>query len=327
MITMRLKPVKWPLKRPFRIARAVYHHVDALQIELEDEHGNVGRAEGLGDDFHGETIAGLMDQLNTWSGQLTDDLSRTDILDRYPRGAARYLLDAAMWDLQAKATGIPAWETAGVDAIKPRRTAFTLGLGEPKELEQELRTLHGYTLLKIKVEAQDPRPLLDRVRAVNSDADLILDANASWTPPQLRDWLPNLPGYGISLVEQPLPVDQDQGLLDLEHVVPIAADESCTDSASLPGLIDKYDAVNIKLEKTGGLTEALRVADLAQAAGLDLMVGCMGGSSLAMAPAALIAPRCRWIDLDGPLLQTQDIEFGIEYDRGIMGPPSRELWG
>ncbi|MBB6443294.1 dipeptide epimerase [Phycisphaera mikurensis] len=324
---MRLAPVSWPLVRPFRIARAEYRTVEALRLELHDGRGNRGRSEALGDDYHGESVASMRRQLEDSRARVEAGIQRVPLIEDFPRGGARHLLDAALWDLEAKRSGVPAWRAAGIGEPRRRVTAFTVGLGDGEELAAELRRVAGFPLLKLKVGGDDPRPLIERVRRTHPDAELILDANAAWSIAQLRSWLPALPGLGVSLLEQPLPPGEDEALADLDHAVPIAADESVDDTATLPPLIGRYDAVNIKLDKAGGLTEALRLADAAGAAGLAVMVGCMGGSSLAMAPAAVLAQRARWIDLDGPLLQREDVSPPIRYEAGWMGFPEPELWG
>jgi L-alanine-DL-glutamate epimerase-like enolase superfamily enzyme len=240
---------------------------------------------------------------------------------------ARNALDCALWDLRAKQSGVPVWQAAGLPALQPVTTAFTIGLGDEATTRRKARAARHFPLLKLKVDAQRHLDVVRWVREEHPGARLVVDANQGWSPALLRELLPALAAARVELVEQPLARGQDAALDGLQPLIPLAADESCTDRASLPALVGRYQFVNIKLDKCGGLTEALALAAEARRLGLGLMVGNMCGTSLAMAPAFLLAQSCTYVDLDGPLLQQQDRALPLQYDRGVIQPPSPALWG
>jgi L-alanine-DL-glutamate epimerase-like enolase superfamily enzyme len=244
-----------------------------------------------------------------------------------PAGAARNALDCAFWDLEAKRAGKPAYELAGLAAPKPLTTAYTISLGTPEIMAEAARNASSRKLLKIKLGAAGDRDRIFAVRKAAPSSELIVDANEGWT---IETLIPNLTACadaGITLVEQPLPADADAPLGSIERSVPICADESVHDRASLAALAGRYDAVNIKLDKAGGLTEALAMAAEAERLGFRIMVGSMVATSLAMAPAMLVAQRARVVDLDGPLLLAKDRPDGLRYDNSMVYPPTPALWG
>jgi L-alanine-DL-glutamate epimerase-like enolase superfamily enzyme len=254
-------------------------------------------------------------------------ITRAALQQALPPGAARNAVDCALWDWEAKAAGRPAWNLAGLAAPGPVLTAFTLSLTDPETMRAAAARNAHRPILKIKLGTPDDMPRLEAVRAGAPHARLIVDANEGWTPEVYADLAPHLKRLGVDLVEQPLPAGQDDMLAEIARPIPVCADESCFDRASLPSLGGKYDAVNLKLDKTGGLTEALLTRTLARAQGLKVMVGCMVGSSLAMAPAVLLAQGADWTDLDGPLLLAEDREAPLQYDAAGVHPPEARLWG
>lgn len=258
---------------------------------------------------------------------LPSGISRAALQEALPAGAARNAVDCALWDLEAKAAGRRVWELAGLAKPGPEITAYTLSLDTPEKMEASARKHAARPLLKIKLGTPDDMPRLEAVRRGAPEARIIVDANEGWSAEVYADLAPHLVRLGVTLVEQPLPACEDEALIGMERPVPVCADESCHDRASLPALKGKYDVVNIKLDKTGGLTEALALRDAALAEGYDVMVGCMVGSSLAMAPAVLLTQGALVTDLDGPLLLAEDRETPLQFDDRGVHPPVADLWG
>ncbi len=255
-------------------------------------------------------------------------LGRKELADRLPAGAARNALDCALWDLEAKKADQSAAALAGLPPLHPVHTAFTISLGSPELMASQAQAARTtYSLLKLKLGGAGDPERLSAVREVAPDARLIVDANEAWRPDNLELLLDAAAAAGVELVEQPLPADNDDLLERITRPVPVCADESVHDRASLDRNLGRYDAVNIKLDKTGGLSEALLVAERARAHGLKIMVGSMVATSLAMAPAVLVAQDADWVDLDGPLLLARDREPGLTYASGMILPPLPELWG
>jgi len=317
----------WPLAEPFETARERQTTVDMVHVRLTAPDGATGQAEAVGVSEHGETPELLRAQIEAIAGSLDDGHSRDRLQHLLPAGGARNALDCALWDLDAKRSGIRPWEQAGLTAATPLATAYTIGLGSPEETAARAARAAGMPLIKIKLNARRNIDVVRLVRDHAPDARLIVDANQAFTRAMLEPMLPALVDAGVELIEQPVPQGEDEQLRGLGSPIPLGADESCTDRGSLAGLAGLYDAVNIKLDKTGGLTEALALAAEARALGLDIMVGCMCGTSLGMAAAWPIALQSRWIDLDGPLLLTRDREPGLTIVNGLIEPPIRELWG
>ena len=318
---------RWPLKEPFEIAGQVMVDLPLVRVELRDGNGCVGRGEAAGVDYDGETPTSMRAQIEAVAARLDAATTPADLAALLPRGGARNALDCALWDLQAKRSGIPAWVSAGIRPPCPLVTACTIGLGSLSDARRRARALSAVPFIKIKVDRARHVDWIRVVREEAPQARLAIDANQSWTGSLLESLLPELLALGIEFVEQPLERGEDDALDGLRPPIPIVADESCTDRRSLPALLNRYQGVNIKLDKCGGLTEALALAHDARALGLDVMVGNMCGTSLGMAPAFLVGQLARWVDLDGPLLQVGDRPDAMRYVDGTVEPPTTALWG
>lgn len=310
------------LAQVFTIARGSRTEAQVLTVKLNDGQ-HVGWGECVPYARYGESLQSVTDEIMG----LPDAFSRFDLYDLLPAGAARNAVDCALWDLEAKRAGNPVWELAGLEAPGPEITAYTLSLDTPEAMKAQA-ALHAFRpLLKIKLGTPDDMPRLEAVRAGAPKSTIIVDANEGWSAEVYADLAPHLVRLGVELVEQPLPAGEDHALLGMQRPVPVCADESCHDRSSLADLKGKYDVVNIKLDKTGGLTEALALRDAAIAQGYEVMVGCMVGSSLAMAPATLVAQGASVVDLDGPLLLAEDRDEPLIFDNAGVHPPSATLWG
>ena len=310
------------LAQVFTIARGSRTEAQVLTVKLNDGQ-HVGWGECVPYARYGESLQSVTDEITG----LPDAFSRFDLYDLLPAGAARNAVDCALWDLEAKRAGNPVWELAGLEAPGPEITAYTLSLDTPEAMKAQA-ALHAIRpLLKIKLGTPDDMPRLEAVRAGAPKSTIIVDANEGWSADVYADLAPHLVRLGVELVEQPLPAGKDHALLGMQRPVPVCADESCHDRSSLADLKGKYDVVNIKLDKTGGLTEALALRDAAIAQGYEVMVGCMVGSSLAMAPATLVAQGASVVDLDGPLLLAEDRDEPLIFDNAGVHPPSATLWG
>lgn len=320
------RQVDWPFARAFRIAYNVSTVAETIQVQLTDG-PYVGRGEGLCVSYHGETIGSMLEQLDQVKTSLCAGISRTQLPALLPPGGARNAVDCALWDLESKRSGRRAWEMAGFASVKTITTDHTIGLDTPEAMAQIAAALRQYPVLKLKLSGEDDLERVLAVRAARPDADLIVDANQAWTERELLNFVPKFAELGVKLIEQPLAVGQDDALLRYDSSVPLCADESCQTTESIPALVGKYEYINIKLDKTGGLTEALRLAREAERQHFKLMVGCMAGSSLSMAPAFIVAQLCEYADLDGPLLSSSDIAPAIRYEGGRMHQPERLLWG
>jgi L-alanine-DL-glutamate epimerase-like enolase superfamily enzyme len=326
MRQLTVRAESWPIAGSFTISRGSKTKADVVLVEVRDE-AHSGRGECVPYAHYGETIAGTIAAIEQLRPRIEAGLDRTALQSALPAGAARNAVDCALWDLEAKGAGCPVWQLAKLAPPRAVTTAYTLSLGPVESMAEAARANADRPLLKLKLSGPGD---LDRVRAVHENAPqarLIVDANEAWTPEIFADLAPQLSRLGVELIEQPLPAANDRALADLARPVLVCADESCHDVASLPALRGKYDAINVKLDKTGGLTEALRLAAAAKAAGLAVMVGCMVATSLSMAPALLLAQEARWVDLDGPLLLAQDREPGLVYRGNLVQPASPFLWG
>ena len=310
------------LAQVFTIARGSRTEAHVLTVRAFAD-GVVGQGECVPYARYGETLDSVTEQIKG----LPEGISRQDLQDALPAGAARNAVDCALWDLAAKQTGAPVWQLAGLPAPRPMITAYTLSLDTPENMRVEASKHAHRPLLKIKLGTPDDMARLEAVREGAPKSPIIVDANEGWTAEVYADLAPHLLRLGVQMVEQPLPAGQDDMLAEIDRPLPVCADESCHDRASLPGLKGKYDMVNIKLDKTGGLTEALALRDAARAEGYQVMVGCMVGSSLAMAPAVLVAQGAEVVDLDGPLLLAEDRDAPLVYDAAGVHPASAELWG
>ena len=303
-------------------------HVDVVVAEITGGDGHVGRGEATAIYYHGESAESVRDAVLGLAEAIARGAGRGDLPALIGRGAARNAVDCALWDLAAKRSGQPVWAQAGLAAPKPLVTAFTISLGDPARMEADARATAGrYPLLKLKLAGDGD---MERVAAVHRgapDARLIVDANESWTGRDVATEAAALLPLGVELIEQPVARGQDHLLDGIASPIPLCADESCQDRADLPSLIGRYQAINIKLDKAGGLTEGLALAAAARDAGLELMVGCMLSTSLGVAPAFLLAQDVRWVDLDGPLLLARDREQGIRFDGGTMAAAAPHFWG
>ncbi|MGR3636742.1 MAG: N-acetyl-D-Glu racemase DgcA [Shimia sp.] len=309
------------LAQVFTISRGSRTEAKVLTVKVEDE-GHVGWGECVPYARYGETLENVTDLIESVKGPVT----RAGLYT-LPAGAARNALDCALWDLECKKAGKRAWELAGLPAPKPEVTAYTLSLAEPAEMQAQAAKNAFRPLLKIKLGTPDDMARLEAVRAGAPKSTIIVDANEGWSAEVYADLAPHLVRLGVALVEQPLPAGDDDALIGMERPVPVCADESAHDCSTLPKLKGKYDVVNIKLDKTGGLTEALKLREAALAEGYKVMVGCMVGSSLAMAPATLVAQGAMVTDLDGPLLLAEDRDTPLVFDDMGVHPPSAALWG
>jgi L-alanine-DL-glutamate epimerase-like enolase superfamily enzyme len=310
------------LAQVFTISRGSRTEAQVLTVRVH-QGGVTGWGECVPYARYGETLETVTTQIEG----LPSDLTREGLYDLLPAGAARNAVDCALWDLEAKTRGCRAWDLAGLPAPGPEVTAYTLSLDTPDAMEAQAAKHAHRPLLKIKLGTPDDMPRLEAVRRGAPEAKIIVDANEGWSAAVYADLAPHLRRLGVALVEQPLPAGDDDALIGMDRPVPVCADESCHDRASLPALKGKYDVVNIKLDKTGGLTEALALRDAARAQGYGIMVGCMVGSSLAMAPAVLVAQGAMVTDLDGPLLLAEDRENALTFDDAGVHPPEAALWG
>jgi L-Ala-D/L-Glu epimerase len=325
-LTLSARVERWPIAGSFVISRGVKSEAVVLVAELS-RGDHRGRGECVPYARYGETVADVAEAIRAMAAELARGLDRTGLQSAMPPGAARNALDCAFWDLEAKCAGRPVHELLGQGPPKPLITAYTISLGTPQEMAQRAARASGLPLLKIKLGAAADPARIAAVRHAAPRARLIVDANEGWTPDDLEQNLAACAAAGVTLVEQPLPADRDQALTHAARPIAVCADESARARSSLPGLVGKYDAVNIKLDKAGGLTEALAMAGEAERLGLTLMVGCMVATSLAMAPALLLAQRAAVADVDGPLLLACDRPDGLRYKGSLVHPPARALWG
>ncbi|SHL26610.1 L-alanine-DL-glutamate epimerase [Roseovarius marisflavi] len=310
------------LAQVFTISRGSRTEAQVLTVRITDG-GVTGRGECVPYARYGETLESVTAEIMS----LPDQVTRAALYDLLPAGAARNAVDCALWDIEAKRTGQRVWQLVGLPQPGPEITAYTLSLDSPEKMQAQAAQNAHRPILKIKLGTPDDMPRLEAVRIGAPQTQIIIDANEGWSAEVYADLAPHLLRLGVALVEQPLPAGEDDALLGIERPVPVCADESCHDRASLAALKGKYDVVNIKLDKTGGLTEALALRDAALAQGYQVMVGCMVGSSLAMAPATLVAQGAMVTDLDGPLLLAEDRENALKFDAAGVHPPGPELWG
>ena len=317
---------RFPIAGAFTISRG--SRTEAVVVVATLEEGGVrGRGECVPYARYGESVESVAAALEEQTGWIAGGGSRFDLADRMKPGAARNALDCALWDFEAKRTGRPAHELAGLSAPAPVTTAYTLSLGDPEAMEEAARNAAHRPLLKVKLGGEGDPERIAAVRRGAPDSRLIVDANEAWRAETIEPNLAACAAANVGLIEQPLPADDDGLLAEIDRTIPICADESLHDRAGLDALAKRYDAINIKLDKAGGLTEALKLAHEARARGFEIMVGCMVGSSLAMAPAMLLAHHAAYVDLDGPLLLARDREPGLRYEGSTVYPPLPDLWG
>jgi L-Ala-D/L-Glu epimerase len=316
----------WPLAQAFTISRGSKTAAEVVVAELYDGDFR-GRGECVPYPRYGESVDSVVAALEGMKGAVFSGLNRDTLQTALPPGAARNALDAAFWDIEAKRSGCRAADLAGIAPMGPVTTAYTLSLDTPERMGEAAAVQRARPLLKLKLTGDGD---LDRVRAVRENAPqsrLIVDANEGWTARHFAAFMPALAELGVELIEQPLPAGDDAALAELPHAIPVCADESCHVAGDLDRLAGKYDAINIKLDKTGGLTEALVLAAAARERGFAIMVGCMIGTSLAMAPALLVAQQASVVDLDAPLLLAADRHQGLRYEGSLVYPPEPALWG
>lgn len=318
---------RFPIAGRFTIARGSRTEAVVVTAMITQD-GKVGRGECVPYARYGETVEDVAANIEALAERITAGLGRTALQDALPPGGARNALDCALWDLEAKLAGVPAHVAAGIDRLRPVTTAYTISLDEPALMAEAAGKAAHRPILKIKLGAPEGDPArIEAVRRAAPDATLIADANEGWTEDNVVLHLEACAAAGFVLIEQPLRAGEDAILGEIPHPVPICADESVHDRNDLAHLAGRYDAINIKLDKAGGLTEALALAEEARRRGFAIMVGCMLGSSLAMAPAMLLTPRARFVDLDAPLLLARDRELGLVYTDSLVAPPSPALWG
>jgi len=315
----------WPLKELFRISRGSRTEARVFVVTVSDSE-HVGRGEGVPIKRYNQSIASVLTQI--------ESVKRVPGFDRHlvqkvlPAGAARNALDCAFWDVEAKRSGERVWELANIPIVHEVETSFTISLDTPEKMAAAAKAAATRPMLKLKLGGDNhDLSRVEAVREATPNTRLLIDANESWSAQHYRKIAPPLKKLGVELIEQPFPAHADEILETLDHPIPVCADESCHTTADLPRLTNRYEVINVKLDKTGGLTEAISLCERARESGFKLLIGCMVGTSLSMAPARLLVSSADWVDLDGPLLLARDRDHGLPYQSGKIGMPSRELWG
>jgi L-alanine-DL-glutamate epimerase-like enolase superfamily enzyme len=323
-IEFKVAQQSWPLDKPFRTARGPSTEARVVVVTINNGQ-HTGRGEAVPISRYGQTPASTVVQLEQIFPKCVD---RQQIQNLLPAGAARNALDCAFWDLEAKVSGKRVWELANIQIVAAVETALTISLDTPEKMAANASANKSSPLLKLKLGGDSlDLPRVEAVRGAAPAARLIVDANESWAPTHYREIVSDLQGLGVELIEQPFPEAADDALATLDHPVPVCADESCHTTADLPRLVNRYDAINVKLDKTGGLTEALLLTERAREYGFKILIGCMVCTSLGIAPARLLVGATDYADLDGPLLVASDRHHPLSYDAGKVGLPSSELWG
>ncbi len=325
-LALAVRIERWPIAGSFTIARGAKTEAEVVVAELTDG-AITGRGECVPYRRYGETVEGVAAAIAAMRGPIASGLDRHALQAAMPAGAARNALDCAFWDFEAGASGRPVHTLAGLPAPGPLITAYTISLGSPAAMAEAAAQAAARKLLKVKLGGDGDPARIRAVRLAAPNAELIVDANEAWRAGDLGEHLAACAQAGVTLVEQPLPAGDDAALAAITRPIAVCADESVHDRTSLASLAGKYDAVNIKLDKTGGLTEALAMAAEAERLGFNLMIGCMVATSLSMAPAMLVAQRARVVDLDGPLLLARDREGGLRYEGSLVHPATSVLWG
>src|SRR6266480_6614487 len=313
---------KWPLDKPFRISRGSRTEANVAVVTVTDGH-HTGRGEATPIARYSQSVDSVLAQIESLKREKS--LARNAIQNLLPAGAARNALDCALWDLESKISGKRAWELASIAMVPEVVTSFTISLGSPDTMAAEAKANANAPILKLKLDGDDVD--LARIEAVRKAAPaprLFIDANESWSAPHYRKIVSAFEKLGVELIEQPFPADADEVLEELDRPIPVCADESCHTTVDLPRLTNRYEVINIKLDKTGGLTEAVLLAERARESGFKLLIGCMVCTSLGIAPARILASDADYVDLDGPLLLARDRDHGIPYQNGRIGIPARE---
>jgi L-alanine-DL-glutamate epimerase-like enolase superfamily enzyme len=323
---LAVRSERWPLAAAFVISRGAKIEAEVVVAEIADG-AHLGRGEAVPYARYGETVEGVMHDVEGARARVEAGLGREDLQALLPAGAARNALDCALWDLEAKRSGVRAWTLAGRSRLDPVKTCFTISLDEPAAMADAARANARRPMLKLKIGGPDDLDAVAAVQAAAPRARLIVDANEALTFEDLRRLAPELARLDVKLLEQPLPAGEDAVLSGYVSPVPLCADESLHTRADLAACVGRYAFVNIKLDKTGGLTEAMALAALARARGLGIMIGCMVATSLAMAPAMIVAQGAEFVDLDGPLLLAKDRTPGLEIVGSMIAPPAMDLWG
>lgn len=316
----------WPSLVPFRISGITFDDFPLIVCDIEED-GVTGSGEALGVYYFDETPESMTIQIEEIAEALAAGADRQQLLQLLPPGGARLAVDSALWDLEAQQSGVSAWASAGVDEV-PVETVFTIGLEpEPGDMAAKAAAATAYSLLKIKLSDDRPVERIAAIRQARPDSRMIVDVNQGWDFTQLVACASELHALGVQVIEQPLPRGKDEALEDYQSPVPLCADESCLHLGELEEAANRYEMINIKLDKTGGLTHALELAHAARDRGMRLMAGSMGGTSLSMAPTHVVAQLCDFADIDGPLLIGDDRPGGLQYDGGIVSLPAHSFWG
>ncbi len=326
MTQLTVRHEAWPVRGKFTISRGSRTQADVVVAELSDGQ-HLGRGECLPYPRYGESVEGVIAEIEALRGPLAEGLDREGLQSLLPAGAARNAVDLAFWDLECKRAGKRHWELAGLPEPGPVTTAFTLSIDTPEEMGRKAAENAGRPILKLKLAGPDDLDRVEAVRANAPEARIVVDANEGWTAAQYSALVPDLQRLGVVMVEQPLPAGDDAALAGIERPVPVCADESCHDTPTLAALKGRYDMVNIKLDKTGGLTEALKLKQAAEAEGFGIMVGCMLTTSLACAPAVILAQGVALTDIDAPLLLAEDRDPPLKIEGSLVYPPAPTLWG
>lgn len=324
-LKVSVRPHQWPLRKPFRISQGVELHADVIICEISDGEF-IGRGEAAGVSYNGETIESMQQDIINVTADISAGLTREELPKIMSAGGARNSVDCALWDLQAKQAGQTIWQLINWQP-RPVTTVYTVGIEEPELMQKDAAQHSEYPILKVKVDMGDPLGQIRAIRTGAPDSAIIVDANQAWTVNDLERYAVQMKELGVKMIEQPVAMANDDTLRNYDGPLPLCADESCATSEDLDRLKGLYSMVNIKLDKTGGLTEALAMVAKAESMGFDLMIGNMLGSSLAMAPSFVIAQRCQIVDIDGPLLQAEDCGNAMQYENGHVGVFSPALWG
>ncbi|OED35545.1 dipeptide epimerase [Chromatiales bacterium (ex Bugula neritina AB1)] len=316
----------WPISGTFTISRGSKTAAEVVTVGIS-EGGITGWGECVPYARYGESPQSVLAQVDSIKAALESSVDRLELQQLLPAGAARNAVDCALWDLQAKQSGLRAWSLAGIEKPAPVITAYTLSLDSPEAMQAAASEHSGRPLLKLKLAGEGDLARVSAVRAGAPDSKIIVDANEGWSLQQYHQMVPELLKLNVAMIEQPMPAGEDASLDGIERMIPLCADESCHDASTLADLAGRYDVVNIKLDKTGGLTEALALRERALDLGFDVMVGCMIATSLAMAPATLLTPGAVVVDLDGPLLLAGDRPHALDFDNNSVAAPESALWG